>query len=439
MRSREGHEHTGGSRRSRGWVRVGGAGAAVLAATGTYASIAAQTGHMTLPHALWTILAAIIAAIFAYLTAAAGGFALLARSDSHQSPHSVGFGHSQIWGGVPPRNPVFTNRRDALDLIRRLLSFKAANHTVVVRSCALHGLGGVGKSSLAAEYAHRYRDQYRLVWWIRSEQGVSIADDMARLLGALVGASDLDRADIFTHLRRELPMWQPWLLIFDNSKDPVAIREAWPDGGIGHVIVTSRSAAWADLIDETIAVDVLSQNDAVMLLHRQTRSEDPESAAEIADNLGRLPLALMQAAAYVTQTETSLAHYAQLVEDRLDELIKVTAPADYSLPVATTWSMSIAEAEAEAPGSRQLLIFCSYLAPEAIPRSLLRDCARWLPSPLSKMGADQLTYDLAVAALRRYSLIIADSGTLSLHRLVQFTMRESLSEDDQRAQWPCFK
>jgi tetratricopeptide (TPR) repeat protein len=406
---------------------------ATLGAVGTYAGIEAQlSAPPSVVQTVWMVLASVIAAGFAALTAAAGGYAFVGRRAVSELTPEVD-GAQRVWGGVPPRNPHFTNRHHELDLMRRALDTAQFSGELGVRSCVLSGLGGVGKSSLAAEFAHRHRDRYRLVWWIRSEGSSSIAEDAARLVVALTGAQLSERADVFTHLHRELAVWQPWLLIFDNAKDLAAIREAWPGTDAGHVIITSRAVAWSDLVNEVLVIGLLTQRDAVSLLRRQTRMDDDDSAAQIADTLGRLPLALVQAAAYVTQTRTTLAHYVRLIEERLEAVLTPATPTSHSPSLTTTWSMSVAEADAQTPGARDLLAFCSYLAPESIPRDLLPACATWLPRPLSTFGFDEVAYDLAVAALVRYSLIAADSTSLSVHRLIQFTMRTSLSEADQES------
>lgn len=424
-----------GKTRGERYLWVGGATAAVLAATGTYAAIAVQfTRGLTTAQTLWTVLASVIAGTFAFLTAQAGGYALLNR---HPGDRAIASKTDQdrkpIWGGVPPRNPTFTNRRDALDLIRGVLMADSHKHQLGLRSCALQGLGGVGKSTLATEYAYRFRQEYKLLWWVRAEQTASIIEDLAKLAAVLTGRTDFDHADILTMLQSEFAPCEPWLIIYDNAQEPAMLRDAWPDGGLGHVIVTSRADTWADLVNDTITVEVFSHDDAITLLQARTHDRDYRSSAEVADQLGRLPLALVQAAAYVMQTKTTLQHYSHLIEERTGPMLATAPPSDYDSSVATTWSMSIAGAGARARGARELLIFCSYLAPERIPRALVPEHAAHLPAPLSDIATDPIGYDVAVAALSQYSLLSADASHLSLHRLVQLTVRLSLPESEQRA------
>ncbi|WP_432925728.1 FxSxx-COOH system tetratricopeptide repeat protein [Microbispora sp. CA-135349] len=386
---------------------------------------------MSSAQVLWTTIASLVAGVFAFLTAAGGGYAALTRRPATPGA-AIGAGTRRVWGRVPPRNPGFTNRDHDLGLIRTALAGRPDARSV--RSCALHGLGGVGKSSLMSEYAHRYGDGYRLVWWVRAEQQASLAGDLARLLGILIGDAEYDGTDVFSRLTQELRQWEPWLIMFDNAPDVGSLRESWPEVGDGHILVTSRSSQWEELADETFCVEVLSQDHAVALLRRRVAAADTRSASEVAERLGCLPLALVQAASYVSQTSTTLAHYADLIERRTGAVFAATPPSDYNATIATTWSMSIDQAAALAPGARALLAFCSFMAPEAIPRDLPGDPATiGCRHHLRELAADQIAYDLAVAALNRYSLLTADTRYLSMHRLVQLTVRASLDETERRA------
>ncbi|MFI6499843.1 FxSxx-COOH system tetratricopeptide repeat protein [Nonomuraea typhae] len=403
-------------------VVTGGLVLAILAAIGAYAGLAAQNSGL---HVAWTAVASTIAGVFAFLTTTAGGYAVLNR----QLTPAGGTRSTEIRGGVPPRNNSFTGRTEPMDSIHTSLRAEPARGRV--RSCALCGLGGVGKTALAAEYVYRFRSEYPVVWWVRAEHPSVAIEDLSRLFVALTGNTSLDSADVVNQLWPELAAAGPWLLIFDNARSPESLRDLWPTGADGCVIVTSRTNTWSELVDETITVEVFSHQDAIALLRARTRSDDRESAAEVADHLGRLPLALVQAAAYVNESKTTLRHYSDLVQRQMGDIMATRPPSDYNVPVATTWSMSIAEADARAPGARDLLTFCSYLAPERIQRTLPLACVDDLPAELAAVVRNPVRYDLAVAALLHYSLATAEADHIALHRLVQFTVRFSLREEDQ--------
>lgn len=412
------------------WLGILGA---VIAAIGAYAGTAAQVpGRWTLAQIIWVSLATASAATVTFLAILTGGYVFVHRPSARHVLAEEGTA-APLWGGVPPRNPTFTDRCETMDLIREVLTRNASDDRASLRSCALQGLGGVGKTSLAVEYAHRFRKDYRLIWWVRAEHVASIADALARLLVALTGETKFDQADTFPRLWKELADREPWLIVYDNAKAPATLRELWPSGGGGDVIVTSRTDSWAELVDEAITVEVLSRDDAVTLLCARSHDDDEPSAAEVADRLGHLPLALVQAAAYVNQTRTTFDHYAQLIIQQVGDVLATTPPSDYNVPVAITWSMSIAEANAQASGARELLIFWSFLDSEQIRRDMAPSCAPHLPDPLSKIVTNSVGYDLAIAALAHYSLLSADVDYMRVHRLVQLTVRLSLSEDERRA------
>src|SRR5688500_10592837 len=141
-----------------------------------------------------------------------------------------------------PRNPNFTGRDAALRDIRRTL-VDAPAHS---RSLALHGLGGVGKTQLAGEYAHRFREHYRLIWWLRAEESTTLLFDFLQLAARLTGRSAQTTApeDLVAAGRAALDRRDDWLLVFDNAQGPAALAPFLPPAGRGHVLVTSRNPNW---------------------------------------------------------------------------------------------------------------------------------------------------------------------------------------------------
>jgi hypothetical protein len=200
-----------------------------------------------------------------------------------------------VWN-VPLRNPYFTGRTDMLRQLRQQLH--TGEGTLVIQ--ALYGLGGVGKTQLAIEYAHRFAADYDLVWWIDAEQPVLIADQVASLAGKLdlpVGRTVPDTVDtVLAELRRR----PRWLLIFDNAERPQHLAPYLP-GGAGHVLATSRRPSWGAL-GGRLEVNVLARPETVALLQRRIPELDGQLADQLAAELGDLPLAAEQAAAYLEQT-----------------------------------------------------------------------------------------------------------------------------------------
>jgi hypothetical protein len=303
---------------------------------------------------------------------------------------------------------------------------------------ALCGLGGVGKTTTASEYAYRHLADYEIVWLFHAEQATDLMaqfHELAQLLDAPENASPVAavHAALATRPGR-------WLLIFDNAKDHAALRSWLPAIGTGHVLVTTQDGLWPR--EQAMEVSTLDAGTAAEFLLNRTMSTDVESAHAIAQQLGLLPLALEQAAAFVETTGRSLEEYRELLRTNHSELLKRSAPAAHAAPVATTLSLALAELEAASPGSLVLLRIAAFLAPEDIPFRLLLPENLELPiagpdarlrGQVRTLCTEPLALDDAVAGLRRLSLIGPPSQVFSVHRLVQAVARDQIAPDQQQA------
>ena len=275
-----------------------------------------------------------------------------------------------IWS-MPARNPNFTGRVKDL---AALTSSLTSGVTVTVQS--VHGMGGVGKTQLAVEYAHVHATDYDLVWWIPAEQPALIPDQFAGLARQLGLDSDAvvdpDGVRKFVHdALRQLP---GWLLVFDNADAVRDVRPWVPSAPLlpgirAHVIVTTRRGGFSR-IGRVLDLDVLDMHDATAFLRVRLPGMDTSVCQRLAAELGRLPLALEQAAAYLDHTQMPPAEYLDLLVSRGHELHARGHAADHTDTVATLWTLSLEKIAHEEPASVRLLDLCGYLAPEPIPLDL---------------------------------------------------------------------
>ncbi len=333
-----------------------------------------------------------------------------------------------IWNVPHNRNLNFTGREEHLASLKTALS----SGKPAALTQAIHGLGGVGKTQLAFEYAYRNVAEYDIVWWVRSEEPATLAADYASLAKAL-DLPDKEAADqllIIKAVKQWLEQNPKWLLVFDNAKDRAYVRNYIPQGQMGHVLITSRNANWLGTATP-LDVKVLKRPESVDLLLKRTGYADREAADTLADALGDLPLALEQAGAYMDATRRSLPDYLKMFTARKNELWdRAGPPPDYPDTVATTWNIAFDEVRQLSPSGADLLNLCAFLAPDDIPVELLNSGVQYLPESLTAVASDPLAFDDAVDPLRRYSLVEITAETISVHRLVQAVTRDRLDEDE---------
>ena len=329
-------------------------------------------------------------------------------------------GMPRLWN-IPARNLAFTGREDLLAAVRDRLQ---AGHSTVVQ--ALHGMGGVGKSQLAAEYAHRFTGSYDLAWWINAEQGGLIGDqviDLGQALGCIpAGAeSEAARAAVLAELRQH----GRWLLIFDNAETPADVAP-WLPGGGGHVLITSRERGW-DEVATPVEVDVLARAESVEMLQRRLPSLTAADADRLAAELGDLPLAIAQAAGFMADTGTAAGQYLGLLQTRAGQLLDRGAPGSYPRSLAAATALIADRLADHDPAAAELASLCAFLAPEPIPEDLFTGAADLLPGKLAARAGDPLAWRQTLAHMARQSLARIDHRGLQMHRLTQAVLRDRLT------------
>jgi hypothetical protein len=328
-----------------------------------------------------------------------------------------------IWYVPYPRNPNFTGRAEVIASLREELQ---SSHTAAITQ-VIAGLGGIGKTQLALEYAYRYASTYQAVWWIRAETRETRLSDFSSLAKKLPLLL-VDETDE-SNMTREVVQWLDrncgWLIIFDNVEHPRDVEPLLPKTGTGHVLITSRHGAWGAQA-RTIRINVWAAEEGAHYLLRRTGGKDEVAALQLAEALGYLPLALEQAAAYIDESGLSVRAYLELLGQYQAQLFKNRDLRDPRVTVATTWEISLRNVEHTSPGAVALLQLCAFMPPDRISKADLIRNAPIMPEPLKGIACDELALHDAIAALRRHSLVDATEEFISVHRLVQLVVRDRL-------------
>lgn len=355
-----------------------------------------------------------------------------------------------------PVDHPFVGRRDRLtDLRDRLLERSRADVPYL-----LTGPAGSGKTTLAQEYVRRFGDDYDIVWWIPAE-----TRDLAEL-GLIALGDELGVApagDPVAGVRSELARRSRWLLVLDDAPEAGAFDDLLPEGGSGHVIVTSRAEAPAGAGMHPPPLGRIGTDDAVALLLGQVPQIDPDAAADLAELLRGEPAALQLAAAWLREavardrglelgtdelTEKAVDAYRAAVERRIGGLDAPVLPACLAVTMeglrhppelTVPFGSEPAERGADALGrlAAGLLELCAFLAPDGIGHGLLASqpfldalAATVEPADAAVLAADDTVLDQVLWLCVRSGTaeIVWSRGLLRIHRTVQEGLRELMGE-----------
>ena len=358
-----------------------------------------------------------------------------------------------LWTVPYARNPHFTGRHDLLDQLMQQFSPQEAGQSTSLRQAALtqaqaiKGMGGVGKTQIAIEYAYRSHEQerYTHTLWINAASEEAILASFVTLTDFLptdVSNGETDQCKLVAAIIRWLEQCaQPWLLIFDNADDLSLIPSYLPSRGNGSILLTTRANAVGALAS-SVEVDCLGLMEGTQLLLRRAQrfvhvsAEEIDEATNIVVALAHFPLALDQAGAYIEETGCSIYDYFQLYQKHRYALLarRGKQATHYPESVATSWSLSFERIEQKNPAAAELLRLCAFLAPDHIPEELLTEGAPYWPPVLQDAAADRFAFNDMLEALLAYSFVkrLSENRLLSIHRLVQVVQMERMTPQEQR-------
>ena len=354
-----------------------------------------------------------------------------------------------IWNIPYRRNPFFTGREEVLAPLRRAL--QVDNATALTQPQSITGLGGIGKTQTAIEYAYRYRRDYQAVLWARADSPSALTSEfvsIAHLLN-LPEKDEQDQRLIVEAVTHWLRVNTHWLLILDNVEDLVIAEPFIPLAGRGHILLTTRAQVTGGIAQRIEIEKMHPEVGALLLLRRASfiaaespldtaHEQDRTQAREISCAVDGLPLALDQAGAYIKETNCTLADYLALYRTRNTDLLKERGSASWDYPesVATTWSLSFEKVTQANPAAAELLDLCAFLYPDAIPEEIIVEGAAELNPFFQAVATDPLQLDNAFKELRRFSLLQRepDEQTFSMHRLVQLVLKAQMDQSEQQ-QW----
>ncbi|MFI0937603.1 tetratricopeptide repeat protein [Streptomyces sp. NPDC021020] len=383
-------------------------------------------------------------------------------------PHTVGV--------VPPRAGAFQDRAERA----RLRQAVAGGGTAVLCQ-VLTGMGGVGKTQLAADFAREERGRAEgaeLLVWVTATGRDAVVAAFAQAGTEVCGADPADPRQAAGRFLAWLEAGhRRWLVVLDDVADPNDLTGLWPPAvPAGRTVLTTRrrDAALARGDRRLVEVGVFTPREAVAYLDAALgaagRTGSADELASLAADLGCLPLALSQAAAYIVDAGIRVGAYRERLARQVRTLADLSPdalPDDQAHTMAAAWSLSVEYADQLRPAglARPMLELTAFLAPDGIPAAVLTDphALDYLAeqarsgAPAPEAGAPEVTAEDAEDALRalhRVSLLTAPGAEedgaerrVRVHQVVQRATREALPREEYgraadaaadalRAAWP---
>jgi tetratricopeptide (TPR) repeat protein len=336
----------------------------------------------------------------------------------------------RVWT-IPARVRGFTGRAD---LLAELEATLRSGEPAVVQ--AITGMGGIGKTTAAIEYAHRHHDEFDIAWWIPADNPALLPERLAELALALDLTTATTPAGVgAARLLGEMARRDRWLLVFDNAEDPRALSRWLPEGP-GQVLITSRNPAWHGTA-ATVGVREFTRAESVTLLHRLAPDLTDDEADRVADAVGDLPLAVEQAGSLLADTGLTVDKYLRLLAERAQDVLDHDPGAAYPQSLAASWAVAFDRLATDDPTALDLLTVVAWCGPQPVPLSLLTDHPDPLPEQLRPVATDPLVLARCTTILHRRGMATVSPHGIQLHRIPAALLRarSQASEVTAAAQW----
>lgn len=330
------------------------------------------------------------------------------------------------------RNPRFTGRKQFLETLKEKLFDQISaqyNHRV-----ALYGLGGIGKTQITIEYIYSNESLYDRIFWITAIDQAALLSGYQRIaqLVSLSVPPDSKLTDVAKYVMSWLRRQERWLIILDNL-DVIEVADGFlpPVGPNKHTLITTRNPNSDGIPAEGLEVPLLDNEEAVELLVKLSKVPTSEDAVRIVDELGYLPLAIEQAAAYVREVARDFTRYRTEYHRNRKELHGWVGRGNRPYPhsVRTTWSMSFKIVQSRDTQAANLLRIFAFLNPDNILLHFLRAGIAGFADDLQHVLTSEIRMAKALLELENLSLIKWDrlKNSISVHRLVQVAISDEMT------------
>ena len=352
--------------------------------------------------------------------------------------------YAPYWHVPHARSSVFTGRDT---LLTQLHDAFRTNRAAVPWKQAITGMSGVGKTELALEYAYRYASEYQAVLWLQADSQDRLNSDLIYIARSLKlpGGEEEDRQVSLSSVQQWLRDHSPWLLILDNVKQIGDLDSLIPSDNYGNVLITTHEQVMSPAVHLLELKEMQGDEAALLLLRRagilkehslaSVSAADRAQARKIARRLGKLPLAIDQAGAYLEETKTSLTDYLTLYGQQHSQLLKRRGRRPRAHPDSVTMTLLLCfeQLKQKNAAAAELLQFCAFFHSGVIPEDLIRD-ADDSGFVLQSLIADMAALDGALEDLLNWSLIGYNAKTrdLSVHPLVQDVLQDTMDDTTRR-------